>query len=335
MKKEAWIEKLRVVATMAVVLIHVVHGTYVNGMSDVPMYRRIFDTSILMSCSGWAVPVFIMITGYLLLNPQKDLPIGKVKKYIGRILLVLVTLGLGFCLIESFITSRSNGIGYVIKDAVVHLISGRSWAHMWYMSMLVGLYVLTPVLRAFVKEASKETLDFVMLCLFLLTIVCPTINKAFGSSITNFYLSSFTYVFFYLFGYYVTTLHFPIRYGYVTGILSFVICVIVSAVKPEVRHAVFDYDNVFLALFSMSIFFVAYQRRRKPAGNENTGKMIEYISGASFCIYLLHPVFLNILNKGLGLYVIHFPVILGELLFFAIAFSLSLLSYEITKRIFH
>ena len=179
MKKEVWIEKLRVFAAIAVVLIHVVQGTYGNGMQEVPPYRRIVDTSILMSCSSWAVPVFIMITGYLLLNPQKDLTIGKIKKYIGRILLVLVTLGLFFCLVESMITCRSNGIGYVIKDAVIHLISGRSWAHMWYLYMLVGLYVLTPVLRGFVKEASGETFDFVMLCLFLLAFVCPTINRAF------------------------------------------------------------------------------------------------------------------------------------------------------------
>ena len=335
MKKEVWIEKLRVFAAIAVVLIHVVQGTYGNGMSGIPLYRSIFDVSILMSCSGWAVPVFIMITGYLLLNPQKDLPVEKVKKYIGRILLVLATLGLFFCLIESFITCRSNGMGYVIKDAVIHLVTGRSWAHMWYLYMLVGLYVLTPVLRAFVKEASGKTFDFVMLCLFLLTIACPTINKAFGISITNFYLSSFPYVFYYLFGYYVTTLRFPKKYGYAAGALSFAVCVVASAVQPEVKHAVHDYNNVFLALLSMSIFFVAYQNRKKTDGNETAGKVIRYISDASFCIYLLHPVFLNILNKGLGLYVTQFPVILGELLFFAIAFSLSLLGYEITKRIFH
>ena len=77
---------------------------------------------------------------------------------------------------------------------------------------------------------------------------------------------------------------------------------------------------------------------REPANgfrNEVSGKMINYVSNASFCIYLIHPLFLNILNKGLGVMVTRLPVVFGEVLFFGIAFSLSLFSYAITKRIFH
>lgn len=335
MKKEVWIEKLRALAAVAVVLIHVVQGTFVNGTEGVPLYRCLFDTSLLMSITAWAVPVFVMISGYLLLNPEKDLPVKKVKKYIGKILLILVTLGLGFCLIESFLSYRSKGLWIVVKDAVVNLISGRSWAHMWYLYMLLGLYVLTPVLRAFVKEATEETARFVMVSLFVLTIVVPTVNRIFGSSVTNFYLSPFPYVFYYLFGHYVTKLRISERSGYITGGIAFTVCVLLSALDIQAKHWIFDYDNVFLALLSMCIFFVAYQKKERPIRNERLAKMVHYVSGASFCIYLLHPLFLNVLNKGLGVMVTRFPVVLGELLFFGIAFSLSLFSYAITKRIFH
>lgn len=335
MKKEVWIEKLRALAATAVVFIHVVQGTYVNGLQGIPKYRCIFDTSFLMSLTAWAVPVFVMITGCLLLNPEKELPLEKLKKYIGRILLILVTLGFGFCLIESFLTYRDKGLWFVIKDAVVNLARGRSWAHMWYLYMLIGLYVLTPVLRAFVKEASGETAGFVMAALFLCTIVCPTINRVVQVDFTNFYLPSYPYVFYYLFGYYVTKLRIPVKYGYMAGGIAFAACLSVSALDVQAKHWMFDYDNVFLALLAMSIFYVAYSKKENGFRNEVSGKMINYVSNASFCIYLIHPLFLNILNKGLGVMVTRLPVVFGEVLFFGIAFSLSLFSYAITKRIFH
>lgn len=335
MKKEVWIEKLRALAAVAVVLIHVVQGTFVNGTEGVPAYRCIFDTSFLMCISAWAVPVFVMITGYLLLNPEKEVPVKKLRKYIGRILLVLATLGLGFCLIESFWSYRGKGVWFVVKDALVNLISGRSWSHMWYLYMLLGLYVLTPVLRGFVKDASEETARFVMLSLFGATIVVPTVNVFLGSRITNFYLSSFPYIFYYLFGYYVTKLRVSVKTGYITGGISFAVCILISSLDVQAKHPVFDYDNVFLALLAMSIFFVSYKKQNKEIRNDKLGKMADYVSGASFCIYLLHPLFLNVLNKGLGVMVTDLPMVLGELLFFGIAFSLSLFTYAITKRIFH
>lgn len=335
MKKELWIEKLRVFAAMAVVLLHVVQGTFVNGLDGIPVYRSIVDTAFLMSCCSWAVPVFVMISGYLLLNPEKELPLQKVKRYIGRVLLILVTLGFGFCLIESFLTYRSNGLGFVLRDAAVNLISARSWNHMWYLYMLVGLYILTPVLRAFVKDASEESANFVLLALFVFTLVVPTINRICGSKITNFYLFSSPYVFYYLSGYYLPRLRIPMKFVYIAGGFGFVVCLLTSAFDLQTKHPVFDYNNVFLALLSLSIFFVAYQKKDREIKNRRLEWLVNYISGASFCIYLVHTVFLNIVNKGLGLFVTDFPIVLGEALLFGISFLLSLLTYEITKKIFH
>jgi len=334
-KNEAWIEKLRVLATIAVILIHVVQGTYVNGISGIPLYRCIFDTSLLMSLTSWAVPVFVMITGYLLLNPEKDLPIAKLKKYIGRMLLILATLGLGYCVIESFMKAHEKGLLFVCKDAVIHLLSGKSWSHMWYVYMLIGLYVLTPVLRAFVKEASGETVRFVMVCLFLLTILCPTINRALGSSLTNFYVFSFPYVFYYLFGYYATKLKPVTKFLYIIGFAAFAVCVLCSSLQPAVRHAVFEYDSAMLAVLAMSIFLIAFRNKEKEIKNKKLAAAADYIAKSSFCIYLVHPVFLNVLNKGFHVYITQFPIILGEFLFFIVAFCMSLLTYMAAKRIFH
>ncbi len=336
MKKEIWLEKLRVLATIAVVLIHVVQGSFVNGTAGVPVYRCMFDISFLMGITSWAVPVFVMISGYLLLDPEKELPVAKIKKYILRMLGVLVTVGLGFCVMESVVNYHENGVFFVLKDAVVNLICGKSWAHMWYVYMLVGLYVLTPVLRAFVKESSEEAAKFVLLSLFVLTIICPTISRVVDVDVTNFYLSAFPYIFYYLFGHYVKKLTFSATYGYVSGILAFFACVCISSFQIEPRHPVYYYDSVFLAVLSMSIFFVAYKNRDhqgKKEENEKTMRLINYIGKRSFWIYLSHPVVFNLLNKGLDIYVTQFPVVLGELLFFAAAAIFCLVSYEIIIRL--
>lgn len=43
-----------------------------------------------------------------------------------------------------------------IAIVLLHVVAGHSWVHMWYIYMLIGLYMLTPVLRSFVKIADEK-----------------------------------------------------------------------------------------------------------------------------------------------------------------------------------
>lgn len=331
MKKEMWIEKLRVYATFAVVMQHVIGSSYAGYTSSVPTYRSFFDLSLLFSIIKPAVPLFIMISGYLLLDPQRGLGLAKLKSYIARMLLVLSTFGLGFCFIENVLKYKDYGLFYIIKQSVYNLITGSSWDHMWYIYMLIGLYILTPLLRAFTKIASVEEYRVVLLCLFVLAIVIPTINTLFALDITSFNLSGLTYVFYYLFGYYIkipSSKKIANNQLIIVSIASYALLVVLSFKNLSTTNSAFDLNNIFLAVLSIGIFSLMHEKNNcKHEG------CIKYISKRSFYVYLIHPFFLNVLCKAFSIYILQFPIVAGEMMFFAIALVLSLATYEIVSRL--
>ena len=85
--RKQFLDVLRVLATCAVVLMHVLTGaTDVTDASIVPEYRSLLLS--VMDLVTWCVPIFLLISGYLFLNPGRTLtyPV-MIKKYCRRIAL--------------------------------------------------------------------------------------------------------------------------------------------------------------------------------------------------------------------------------------------------------
>lgn len=177
-------EWLRVFAAAAVVMIHVIFGISDNAtVIEVGQARAIW-WGILQVAVRWAVPVFLMITGALLLNPEKHLGWEKIKQYSFRMAGVLLTFGFVYCLMELVFTSREINIG-IVYNAVINLLQGRSWSHMWYVYALLGLYLLLPVFRAYVAGASRRDMQITLSILAIFTLIVPTVNNVFGVGLSN------------------------------------------------------------------------------------------------------------------------------------------------------
>ncbi len=56
---------------------------------------------------NWAVPIFLMITGILLLDKEKKITYHDcIKKYSKRILLALIVFGIPFSMLEIIMTTK-------------------------------------------------------------------------------------------------------------------------------------------------------------------------------------------------------------------------------------
>ena len=78
----------RALATIAIITLHTgfVLSTHLKFKMMDNIILRIF-----VNCSMWAVPVFLMVTGSLLLDENRKLTLNKLlKKYVVRILLSIV-----------------------------------------------------------------------------------------------------------------------------------------------------------------------------------------------------------------------------------------------------
>ena len=97
------------------------------------------------------------------------------------------------CLIETYFSKQGGGE----INSSIHFATGHSWAHMWYLYMLIGLYLITPVIKPFVVKASNK--DWLAaLGLF----VCPVIiipdfecRGSWIDRVYDFFHSLFVYLF--------------------------------------------------------------------------------------------------------------------------------------------
>ena len=204
-KKIIWIQNLRAIACMLIVLLHVVDLWIKSNNYILTQYssRWWLDCVIIQIITRVGVPCFIMISGALLLNPEKEIDLDKIKKYIIRMLIVLATFGLFFCFCEEIGTNKIYNIPKQLCNIILNLLQAKSFGAMWYIYMLIGLYIITPILKEFVKKENLKDLFFVIFCLFFTSSVIPTINFIFKISITSFYLEKFIYIFYYLIGYFI------------------------------------------------------------------------------------------------------------------------------------
>lgn len=73
---------------------------------------------------------------------------------------------------------------------------------MWYLYMLIGLYLITPVIRPFVAKASDMDMQTALIVLFILSSLFPTLNSM-GAGLNGYMIISTPYIFIYLLGYWL------------------------------------------------------------------------------------------------------------------------------------
>ena len=167
--------RMRSFACIAIVFLHAMTYSMVSARSQgfsLTGAQKVGASLVQYSCM-WAVPLFVMVTGALLLDHEKHLSWEKLwKKYIFRVggaILLFGTLFLVFDLVmngpaetlgnSAFFTAHprdGSGIGYALLCGMIDLLTGHSWAHMWYLYMLFGLYLLMPFFKKIADSCSKN-----------------------------------------------------------------------------------------------------------------------------------------------------------------------------------
>lgn len=138
---------LRALGALAIVFLHVViSSSLIDELWDLSPDFFLAEFCALVTLSRWAVPAFFMISGSLLLDPQREMPFKKLAKHIWRIAFILLSIGFSFCILEEVYTEKSVSIS-VFVTAFLNLVEGKSWGHLWYLYATLGLYVITPTLR--------------------------------------------------------------------------------------------------------------------------------------------------------------------------------------------
>lgn len=203
-KRIDYIDWLRIISALAVIGIHITM-TQPNNYSVQEIGK---DNYIILTCVytliQWAVPVFLMISGNLLLHSNK-ITFVKVKKMTIRMGTVLLLFGSAFALLEQVFERKTLEIG-MLPNSVLLTLQQKSWLHLWYLYVLIGIYLVLIPLKKFVDNSTDREICVFTAILIAGNFIIPTFNIAFGTKIENYMLFT-QYVTYVLLGYIIGGLH--------------------------------------------------------------------------------------------------------------------------------
>lgn len=163
MERKTYCDYLRLIATFAVVVLHVAasnwYSTDVNGLEWQSF--NFYDSVV-----RWCVPIFVMISGSLFLS--REISIRKIySKYILRMVIAFLTCSIFYALmIPKFF---ENGMLYGIKTHIGAMISGHY--HMWFVLMIIGIYMCIPFYKKII--ADSFIMKYFLILSFLIAFMIP------------------------------------------------------------------------------------------------------------------------------------------------------------------
>lgn len=333
-RRELWLDILRVVSACAVVLMHTVTGS-VNIMNT-GQYSQGHIFLILMDLVTWCVPVFLMISGYLFLDPHKEISFAKMlKKYCLRIVLALLVFGIPFSCLELILAERRFRIG-MLWDGLVMVCTMQSWSHLWYLYLILFLYFITPAVKWLLKRMPDWAVVCVAVVLVVGSSVLPFINKISGAQVPAL-SEQLIYGFYYLCGYFF---HKYKRKESETGPLWGRVLLIALTIGGMVYYRLNRENTVQMAynfpptvILSVCLMKLGQNLEDRFSGKERLRKAITELSDLSFGVYLVHPVFLNLSYKFLHITPIDYPLVWSLPLFWGLVMCFSVISIWIMRKV--
>lgn len=305
-KKIEWIELLRIVSIFAIVILHVAS-------------KGVFD-NLKINTAGWiwlnafhsltkfGVCCFIMISGALFLNLDKKITIRDIfQKYIKRIVMIFLTWSSVYTVFSMAVKVLIRKQQFSISDILSNFLNG--YVHLWFLYMIVGLYLLTPILRKIVED-KQITEYFIVLCgifFFLPNMLCifPNVQIFVENILRNkmYFYFGMGYIAYYVIGNYLYKYEISNKVRnsiYVLGICSSIYTVAVSTWYSrkvgEVSVAPYLNTTLNIAIISSAVFLLFKYQIGKSEFLHKHSKKICCLGSCTLGIYVIHVALVEIFS---------------------------------------
>ncbi|MCR4324410.1 MAG: acyltransferase family protein [Candidatus Curtissbacteria bacterium] len=300
---------IRTIAIVGVISLHVTDALVnpTNYFGGVSWWLGNFINSLSRS----AVPLFIMLSGFLILDPTKNYSFPKmVNKSFFRIAIPLVFWSIFYFL------WRQRWWGELISpEYIIQSVFKGSLFHLYFLLIIIGLYLIAPLLRKNLNKAplidKKRFLILSFLFGFLITAASYTF-PATGILINAFTLFSL-YIGYFLAGDYLRNTRLSIRKAIFS--ISLILCLwlltsflnfwnrelLLQDIRffwSEANGQYFgDYLSPNVILMSLLIFqlLINIDKFLAPL-KEKAFFIIKHFSATAFGIYLIHPLIIDLLD---------------------------------------
>lgn len=293
------IDFLRVCAALAVVWLHV-SGNLVISSPSVGSVNW-WVANVADSVSRWCVPVFMMISGALIL-PSSKRPLG----FFYRRRLLRVGVPLVFWTAFYWIFRYLNGAMIELNDIVRSFSSTGSYFHLWYLYMLVGFILVAPLLHLAISYISGAHLAFLWVSCLVVAAVGTLIPGALSATVFGLpvpYVGVFLpYVGYFVAGYHLRVVSIP--FSRITVLSVSVLCgllvsVFTGALFPQLGELswsiMYSYLNPLVIGMSLGVYVAVVNAEMRV---ERFEPLIRFLAPLTLGVYVIHPVWLFALDRS-------------------------------------
>ena len=144
-----------------------------------------------------AVALFIMVSGLFLLDPRRREGLASFnRKRVSRIAWPFI----GWAIVYLAWRMIYHGEAIAWTNLLRELVQGPVYVHFWFMYMLVGLYLVTPILRVVVRNAEQNVLWYSIALWFTFASVMPMVDRGAGTGL-GVYMNVLGFAGYYMLGY--------------------------------------------------------------------------------------------------------------------------------------
>lgn len=295
-----YISLASVLSAIAVVYMHA-NGCFWNFSQS----RYWITANIIESVFYFAVPIFFMISGAMLIDYNKKYSLKEYFiKRIEKTVIPFIIWSLIGLLIEVYYIKNINLTSVNLTYIINGLINGNLVQIYWFFIPLFCIYLSIPVFSSIPDEHKKSILIYITTLTFILNILIPFIISVFDLNIT-FPISMIVgggCLFFPLVGYLLHKYEISKKYRLILYLLSIIglllhICgtYYLSMEAGEVIKTFKGFTNLPSILYSIGIFVFIKYDLIKIMNINVISKIVHFLDFYTFGIYLIHWYLLEFL----------------------------------------
>ncbi len=339
-KRIVYFDYLRVISVFSVIVLHVAAQNWPNVDTNTFEWNvfNVYD-----GASRWGVPIFVMISGALFLGREYTLA-TLYRKHILKMAIAFVFWSTAYAVWGNWIEES----GKTGKEILVSIILGRY--HLWFLPMIIGIYMIVPLLNDIVKD-NKHAFYFLALS-FLFSFFIPqsiliinlksvglslTLAKALSNANIHFMVGFSGY---YILGYLLHSIELKKKQLitlYLLGICGLLFTVgltaVISICSEEPKGLFYGDFTVNVLAIAVAVFLFAKNHLNYTNLSVKRQRFLLSLSKCSFGIYLVHVIVIDGLKEFFHLTTLSFHAALTVPVISIIVFVISYLISALLNKI--
>lgn len=282
--RQYYLDVIRIIACLMVMLMH---SPSIYSVDNPTSFFNSGISYFTQPCIG----LFFMVSGALLIPTSLRFS-EFLRKRFGRVICPTIFWTIVYLILR--MTFKGFGSSSIIIKALLSIpFSAQGSGVLWFMYVLIGFYLIIPVISPWIKQSNKREIGFYIL-LFVISSLYPFIGKLLflrvGTGNILYYFSS--YGGFFILGYYLSRYRVEISLKYLCIIYVMCLLLPIAFIYTENTDDFWRMVNYlsFPVVLMCVLIFEAAKRASKYLDkfSQKTLAIISKLSSLSFGVYLIH-----------------------------------------------